>query len=103
MLAEKLANDSSEEVRYYLAFNRHLPIAVLLRLASDDSEMVRETIAWTGDLPEDAFVRLVDDVSFVGNRLRVGCRMSKKPTALNRQRAWNQIGLSFHGCGVDPI
>ena len=62
-LADKLAGDTDEEVRYYLAFNRTLPPAILSRLAADTSEMVRDTVAWTGSLPDADFNRLVNDPS----------------------------------------
>ena len=62
-LADKLAGDTDEEVRYYLAVNRTLPPAILSRLAADTSEMVRDTVAWTDSLPDADFNRLVNDPS----------------------------------------
>ena len=41
VLADKLANDPNENVRYYIAFNPNLPPEAAARLAADSSEMVR--------------------------------------------------------------
>jgi len=62
-LAEKLAGDPAEDVRYYLAFNRELAPALLTRLAGDQSELVRNAVAWTKALPDADFERLVNDPS----------------------------------------
>jgi len=62
-IAETLAQDSNEQVRYMLAFNRKLPPAILSRLSTDTSESVRETVAWTDGLPDEDFNRLISDPS----------------------------------------
>ena len=60
-LAEKLSQDSDEDVHYFLAFNRKLPAPLLSRLSADASECVREVVIWTDSLSDEDFNRLVDD------------------------------------------
>ncbi len=62
-IAEKLASDPDEMVRFYLAFNRKLPPEILVQLAADSSDDVRNTVVWTDALPDESFERLVDDPS----------------------------------------
>jgi hypothetical protein len=62
-IADQLSRDPSQEVRYYLSFNRELPVEVLSRLAADADESVRKNMVFTKRLPDADFAKLSRDAS----------------------------------------
>jgi hypothetical protein len=59
----KLADDTDEDVRSYVAVNPSTPPEALLKLASDKDEHIRQKIAMRPSTPPEILLKLADDQS----------------------------------------